>query len=489
MYLDFYKFRERPFNLTPDPRFIYLSKQHKEAFAHLLFGIQSRAGFILLTGEVGSGKTTVLRTLLTQLDADHYRTALIFNPCLSPLDLLRYINREFGLSEDLPTASSLLDGLNQFLLKENGEGRTVVLVIDEAQDLEMAVLEQIRLISNLETDRDKLIQIILSGQPELVRILDRDEMRQLDQRITVRYHLRPMDFQDTVQYIHHRLELAGVRGEGIFTHRALKEIYRYSCGLPRLINAACDRALLTGYARDRTKIDARVAKAGIREMDGHTGRTSVKLRRFAILPLAMSILLMGGVFFFKGDGGIGSFLPSRSTRTADREVEPILRTGERGLLRAMVNELRSMGELDSALKAFNVLSACWKVSPIPEITPITKFGEIEEAALERGLRVYRFSGNLGTLIRLNLPACLELKFPEIPGGRFIPLVGLKRDQVLVAPIDSEKGSLSFFEVERLWTGRAFILWRDFLGLLTDRPPGMTQKRIERLQEHLREAGC
>ncbi|MBM4351558.1 MAG: DUF2075 domain-containing protein [Deltaproteobacteria bacterium] len=164
MYLDFYGFREKPFNLTPDPRFVFLSKNHKKAFAHLLYGIQNHAGFILLTGEVGSGKTTVLRTLLSQLDADHHRTALIFNPCLSPAELLRNINREFGIPSEISTPSNLLDLLNQFLLKENAEGHTVVLVIDEAQDLETPVLEQIRLISNLETDRDKLVQIVLSGQ-------------------------------------------------------------------------------------------------------------------------------------------------------------------------------------------------------------------------------------------------------------------------------------------------------------------------------------
>ena len=259
MYLNFYGFREKPFSLTPDPRFVFLSKNHKEAFAHLLYGINHRAGFIALTGEVGSGKTTVLRALLSQLDADHHRTALIFNPCLSPEVLLQNINREFGISANTSNHSSFLDSLNVFLLQQNAEGRTVVLVIDEAQNLEAPVLEQIRLISNLETDREKLIQIVLSGQPEFVQILKRNEMRQLSQRITVRYHLQPMDFQDTVHYINHRLDVAGGKGGVIFPRRALRRIYRYSRGLPRLINAACDRALLAGYARDTARIDSRIA--------------------------------------------------------------------------------------------------------------------------------------------------------------------------------------------------------------------------------------
>src|SRR5512139_1433448 len=217
MYLDFHGFREKPFNLTPDPRFVYLSRTHKEAFAHLLYGINNRAGFIALTGEVGSGKTTVLRALLSQLDPDNHRTALIFNPCVSPTELLQNINREFGILTNTSNNSNLLDPLNSFLLQQNAEGRTVVLVIDEAQNLEAPVLEQIRLISNLETDREKLIQIILSGQPEFIQMLERNEMRQLSQRINVRYHLQAMDFQDSVHYINHRLRVAGGRSEVVFS--------------------------------------------------------------------------------------------------------------------------------------------------------------------------------------------------------------------------------------------------------------------------------
>ena len=298
MYLDFHGFREKPFNLTPDPRFVFLSKNHREAFAHLLYGINNRVGFIALTGEVGSGKTTVLRALLSQLDADHHRTALIFNPCLSPPELLQNINREFGIPTDTSNSSSPLDALNLFLLQQNAEGRTVVLVIDEAQNLEAPVLEQIRLISNLETDREKLIQIVLSGQPEFVQILKRKEMRQLSQRITVRYHLQPMDFQDTVHYINHRLEVAGGRGGVIFSRRALKRIYRYSRGLPRLINAACDRALLAGYTRDKARISSRIAAAGIKDMRRNTASYTRK-RRLILIPtfVMLAALFAGGIYF------------------------------------------------------------------------------------------------------------------------------------------------------------------------------------------------
>src|SRR6185369_8147352 len=193
MYLDFYGFSETPFSLSPNPRLIFFSKTHKEAFALLLYGINKRYGFIELTGEVGTGKTTVLRTLLGQLDDEKYRTALIFNPSLSAGDLMRAINREFGIPCQSANIAELIGELNRFLLVENSAGRTVVLIIDEAQNLAPDVLEQIRLISNLETDTAKLIQIILAGQPELGRLLEKPELRQINQRIALRYNLHPLD--------------------------------------------------------------------------------------------------------------------------------------------------------------------------------------------------------------------------------------------------------------------------------------------------------
>jgi general secretion pathway protein A len=264
--LDFYGFQEKPFTLTPNPRFVYLSRNHREVFAHLLYGIEEGCGFIAITGEVGAGKTTVLRTLLEDLDNDHYRLAFIFNPCLSALDLLRGIQREFGIEGAAAEAGDLLHLLNDFLLEQRREGRTVVLVIDEAQHLDPAVLEQIRLLSNLETQTEKLIQIVLVGQPELGALLKRRNMRQLNQRISVRYHLGTMDLRDTDEYVRHRLRIAGGDDE-IFTPAALKKIYRYSGGLPRLINVVCGRALLLGYAQDSRIVTARMVAAAINELD------------------------------------------------------------------------------------------------------------------------------------------------------------------------------------------------------------------------------
>lgn len=259
MYCQFFGFNEKPFTITPNPNFLYLSGIHREAFAHLLYGIDSHAGFIALTGEVGTGKTTVLRTLLSQLNTEKYRSALIFNPCVSAEQLLANICREFGCESSGPHGFGNLDDLNRYLLEQNAAGRTVVLVIDEAQNLTPDVMEQVRLISNLETEQDKLIQIILAGQPELNDVLNRHDLRQLSQRITVRCRLTPMKLNDTQDYISHRLKVSGSRIPGLFTRGAVKKIYRFSRGIPRLINVVCDQALVLAWTRESLTVTSSIA--------------------------------------------------------------------------------------------------------------------------------------------------------------------------------------------------------------------------------------
>lgn len=266
MYTKYFGFNEKPFTLTPNPRFIYLSKHHKEAFAHLLYGINNHYGFIELIGEVGTGKTTVLRALLSQLNEDTYRSALIFNPCKTGVELLRSINHEFGINSVSEYATELIEELNRFLLKENARGITVVLVIDEAQNLSPDILEQLRLISNLETENDKLIQIVLAGQPELSALLNLPELRQLNQRIAVRYRLRSMCMDETLSYIRHRMVVAGETGGVSFSRSALKLIHISSHGLPRLINNICDRSLLIGYGDERRRITTSDVIKAIKEL-------------------------------------------------------------------------------------------------------------------------------------------------------------------------------------------------------------------------------
>ncbi|MGH8056605.1 MAG: ExeA family protein, partial [Candidatus Entotheonellia bacterium] len=267
MYCAFFGLQEKPFSVTPDPRFLFLSQSHQEALGHLLYGIEERKGFIEVTGEVGTGKTVVCRALLERL-GPHVRTALVFNSFLSELELLRSINEDFGIAAHGNTKKELIDELNRFLIEGFREGRNAVVIIDEAQNLAPAVLEQIRMLSNLETAGGKLLQIILVGQPELRVQLNRPDLRQLNQRIAVRYHISPLDRHATVDYIHHRLLVAGSHGGVRFTSFALNRIYRESQGIPRKINLLCDRALLTGYVRGTTEIDRRTVRQASAELAG-----------------------------------------------------------------------------------------------------------------------------------------------------------------------------------------------------------------------------
>ena len=267
MYERFYGFSEAPFNLTPDPRFLFFSDRHREAFNHILFGIRERKGFIQITGEVGAGKTTVCRAILGQLPPT-FRTALILNPCLDSNQLLRAILVELGLETSGLDRAGYLDRLNDYLLQQTVEGNDVVLFIDEAQDLAPDLLEQVRLLSNLETDRRKLLQIVLIGQPELREKLNERSLRQLRQRITVRYHLTPLSREETERYMLHRLQVAGGNGRPQFTRWAIRGIHRYSGGVPRLINAVCDKALLYGFVNGTDRLTARSIRRAVRELEG-----------------------------------------------------------------------------------------------------------------------------------------------------------------------------------------------------------------------------
>ncbi|MFQ5458658.1 MAG: ExeA family protein, partial [Myxococcota bacterium] len=290
MYESFFNFRERPFNLTPDPKYLFLSGRHREALAHLLYGIRQRSGFILLTGEVGTGKTTLCRALLHALDADT-EVALIFNPSLSAEELLQAINREFGLPGQSQSRKALVDELNGHLLARRRTGKNLVLLVDEAQNLSAPVLEELRLLSNLETETEKLLQIVLIGQPELNDLLQRPELRQLDQRMSVRYHLEPLDQGETGEYVSHRLGVASDRSRARFNRRALGALFRYSRGAPRLINIAADRALLVGFTRNRHLIGRGEIRAAVRELSGslNKDRPGRWLRRgvFAAATLAL----------------------------------------------------------------------------------------------------------------------------------------------------------------------------------------------------------
>lgn len=267
VYLQYYKLQEAPFNITPDPRFLFFSRRHQEAFDHLLFGIRERKGFIQITGEVGAGKTTVCRRMLDEL-GPNYKTALILNPFLSVSQLLRAIALELGLPTRRTDRLSILHALNEFVLEQVNQGNDVVLIFDEAQNLTHELLEQIRLLSNLETHNQKLMQICLIGQPELRDKLADPSLRQLRQRITVRYHLGPLSADETAEYINRRLSLAGANGIPRFDEAAVQRVYQYSGGVPRLINAVCDKSLLAGFVREQQVLTGDLVKLAIDELQG-----------------------------------------------------------------------------------------------------------------------------------------------------------------------------------------------------------------------------
>lgn len=267
MYNEYFGFREAPFNITPDTRLFFFSHTHREAFDHVLFGIRERKGFILLTGEVGSGKTTLCRAILEHLEP-RFKTALILNPCMTATQLLKAILVELGIKPKRDRIGNLT-ALNDFLLRQLSEGNDVVLIIDEAQDMSPELLEEVRLLSNLETSSRKLLQIVLVGQPELREMIDTKALRQLRQRITVRYHVQPLSYDETRHYIEHRIGACTSSRQPKFNWAALRAIHHYSGGIPRLINAACDRVLLYGYVRGCQRFGGLHVWKSIRELEGH----------------------------------------------------------------------------------------------------------------------------------------------------------------------------------------------------------------------------
>lgn len=461
MYCSFFGFSERPFSLTPNPAFIFLSRAHQEAFAHLIYGIENRCGFILLTGEVGAGKTTVIRTLLTELKPETHATALILNPMVSSLGLLRTINREFGISEQGAEPAELVEELHRFLLSQKEAGRTAVLVIDEAQDMEPEVLEQVRLISNLETASEKLIQIILVGQPELEELLTRPELRQLNQRITVRFHLTPMELSDTCDYIRHRIRTAanGTAEAVVFTKGACRALHWFATGLPRLVNAAADRALLISYNQNLRQVDTGIARQAIRDVSRSCKEGRQRTRIIAAWATGIVLVLLVV-------GLAGIYLPRKTLSAAgptdQAEVE------------ARLTALVDVSPPDQLQALRNRLAAIWNI--IPATSAVIS---AEQAVQSLGLSVYRYTGNLGGIIRLGYPAILECSLPPNSAKRYMILSGIEQEQAILTIGNGESLRLSLQRLEQIWTGKALIPWKNIANLPV--PMGRTASPAQREQ--------
>lgn len=268
MYCQFYDLKERPFNVTSDPAFFFASRKHEEALSHLLYGVTQRKGICVITGEIGTGKTTLCRFFLERL-RKNTKTAFILNPYFSEIQLLEAIMKDFGINVRFKTRLSYVWEFNKFLLRETQAGNNIVLIIDEAQNLTPRQLEQVRLLSNLETDKDKLMQIVLVGQPQLNRRLNLYDLRQLQQRIMVRYHIAPLDNDEVKYYITHRLNVAGAMNRIQFSDEAINVVAEFSAGTPRLINIICDRALLAGFVAETNTIDLNIIRKCAEELDSY----------------------------------------------------------------------------------------------------------------------------------------------------------------------------------------------------------------------------
>ena len=492
MYTRYFGFNEKPFTLTPNPRFIFLSKHHKEAFAHLLYGINNHYGFIELIGEVGTGKTTVLRTLLAQLRDENYRFALIFNSCLTGIELLRSINSEFGIENSSEYANVLIEALNRFLIEENARGRTVVLVIDEAQNLTPEVLEQVRLISNLETEDDKLIQIILAGQPELKTVLDRPELRQLNQRIAVRYRLRSMGMSETRDYICHRMVVAGETGGVSFSFLAIRLIYLYTRGVPRMINILCDRALLVAYGDERRRITPGIVTRGIREI---LNLPRSKALALAVVSCAVLAALCTALVFrippLRLQGQTAAPVRAASTPPPASTGKTVGSPDPRsGTVRTIEHEFAALPPHDSLIQALNALLEIWKAKPVKAVDGnLVVPDSLHKLAAARGLTVTRFSGSLDDVIRLNLPFLIETRIKNPQGSTVcLAVTGLSGDNLTIIPEPGGRKRLTTAEAAALTSGTCYLLWRNVDRIPETITPGTRKLEVRALQRLLKLAG-
>ncbi|MGH8273682.1 MAG: AAA family ATPase [Gammaproteobacteria bacterium] len=478
MYAEYFGLAEPPFSIAPDPRYLYPSAQHLEALAHLAYGASEGDGFIQLTGEVGTGKTTLIRRLLADLP-EGIEIAFVFNPEVSPRGLLTALIAELGLPRAPAGAEhgELVARLYRHLLAAHTRGQRVVLVIDEAQRLGPEVLEEVRLLTNFETDRRKLLNVILVGQPELRETLARPDLRQLAQRITGRYHLGPFALADTDAYIRHRLRLAGAPGR-IFRSRAVAAIQRHSRGIPRLINLICDRALMAAYTRGLREVDAAVVRDAVRDIAG------VSQPRRSLRPLWLAAGLAVAVFaggalawWLAGGGGVHPapaatvVLAGPSAQTAPQPVVARAKqtasavaagAASAGTAAKIAGEVTAMNPeqsirqwlaalpTDSPHGATNGLLALWGVSNGGADDPCL-------AASRAGLSCLREQGNLNLLRVFNRPAVVTL---HAAGGPVRVVVeALSTDRITLALAQGQKRSFPVAAFERLWYGRMWLLWR------------------------------
>lgn len=490
MYTDYFGLTEKPFSIAPDPGYLYMSESHREALAHLLYGLQTDGGFVLLTGEVGTGKTTICKSLFTRIPPT-IDLAFVLNPKISVIELLETICDELQIKRgENASTKGLVDGINQHLLHTNAQGRKTVLLIDEAQNLSIDVLEQLRLLTNLETDKRKLLQIILLGQPELRDMINRPQLRQLAQRITARYHLGPLEKQDISGYIFHRIQIAGGH-ENFFSPRAIKLIHKRSQGIPRLINLICDRALLGAYTKQQRRITPAIVRQACSEIFHHSPRRQS-------IPWVLATLVC---FIVISALSYKLLTSSPQARTTDKVATTgkVATTEEEGP-KYHIDTNRDEDHSPtpqaafpgvhtwpsdfafghSAEEAFSELAAMWGLAYQPGTMPQCDF------AYKSNLRCYDRQEDLATLKSLNRPAILTLY--DDNGREFFILITKLEGDLAEFHAAGETRILNVAALQNRWFGEYRLLWYPPAGYSGIVRPGNTGALVPWLADTLGSAG-
>jgi len=523
MYKPYFGFKERPFKLVPDPAYLYLGQSHEEALGHLNYAVRQGDGFVVITGEVGTGKTTVCRMFLEKLD-ENTETAYIFNPKLDSLQLLKAINDEFCIESSPDNTKDLIDILNRFLMEKKKLGKKAVLIIDESQNLSIEVLEQLRLLSNLETTKAKLLQIIMVGQPEFGEKLDSFELRQLEQRITLNCHLNPLTLKETGEYISHRIQIASHKNNDLFTKDAIKEIFRYSGGVPRKINIVCDRALLCAFSRDVKKINRNIALLAIQELSGKRDPRIgfFELNRKPLFLLAGLVLILVTLIVYPhvdlkesnagpkhveavvhkilvppaeevmvaeqlDDTRNAAIEPGTETMdTHPAEERPVVTIGREDL-KTLLQEPDAKHSRNTAMK---IILDLWQAeaglkSFLQEIEDHKEFFFL--AAKQNHLSVQKIAGNLSLVKNLNHAAILELYIGNDPMPRFLTLVEMKNDD-LIFEMEDRRVRIAANDILPFWKNRFYVIWKNIYGYTKEVQIEKNGNSVLMLKRHLQEIG-
>jgi len=486
MYLEHFGLLAAPFSIAPDPRYLYMSERHREALAHLLYGMESDGAFILLTGDVGTGKTTVSRCLLEQVP-ENINIALVLNPKLTAIELLQVICDELHIKRLTADVSvkSLVDDINHYLLAAHAMGKKTVVLIEEAQNLDLDVLEQLRLLTNLETNERKLLQVILLGQPEFLDVLDRPELSQLAQRITARFHLTPLSFNELEEYIGHRLAVAGCR-RPLFAFGVLKQLYNYSGGVPRLINVICDRALLGVYVQGKYQIDKATLAQAAKEVLGENKAARVKSKNKLFKPkliiVGALLVVLAGVIYFAG------YFQQNMKSDAQASYKPDVQAVEKSQAMIVNAQLNNSVKKDAYIEwpehdlrmrsntqAYRSLFKRWQLEYqlVTNSTPCFY-------AKTQGLSCFQDQANIQELRKLNRPAVLKL-YDDFEEPHYAALLELGAATAKIQ-LGEKLQTISLEQLELHWQGEFSLFWKtpaDYEDLIR---PWSTSKAVIWLSE-------